>query len=205
MAFLPRRQDVLATGGSATATVTLWDAATGRHTGTLDSHAQPGPGSVPAPHDFVGWLAFSSDGRKLASSGSRAVFHIWDVATGARAGHRGEDRQGPSASPLSSDGERIVAADLFGSPVAGRGEGQAPRANHDATGSPSPESHAPKVTPAGGGGQTLRARDDTPGPASPKSRAPEVRPAAGEGPTLRIRDDVVTAPASPKSRAAPRY
>ncbi len=51
--------------------VRLWDVATGREALTLRGHTAP-----------VGSVAFSPDGRRLASSDSEATLKIWDAASG---------------------------------------------------------------------------------------------------------------------------
>ena len=109
MAFSPDGR-LLATAGSD-GTVRLWDPATGEHRRTLTGHTsqvaggvQPGraaarhrrqrrdgtavgPGHRQAPahptgHDWGTAVAFSPDGRLLATAGSDGTVRLWDPATG---------------------------------------------------------------------------------------------------------------------------
>ena len=86
---------IFATGSKDSGTVSLWNADTGEHLHTLD-------GSGP--------LAFSPDGRTLASNDSSGLT-LWDVATG-------ENIKTLRANTLyitfSSDGRTLVNAGLYG-------------------------------------------------------------------------------------------
>ena len=71
LAFSPDGK-LLATGGSAgTGTIKLWDAATGQLRASLKGHTTA-----------VYSVAFSSDGRTLASASRDGSMRLWDVATG---------------------------------------------------------------------------------------------------------------------------
>ena len=56
--------------GAWDSTVKLWDVATGRHTATLEGHS-----------DWVNSVAFSPDGKLLASGSVDETIKLWDVAT----------------------------------------------------------------------------------------------------------------------------
>jgi WD40 repeat protein len=60
---------MLAIGGSDS--ITLWDTATWQPVTNLDSHT-----------DYVGSVAFNSDGSLLATGSSDGTIYVWDVASG---------------------------------------------------------------------------------------------------------------------------
>ena len=74
-------------GGSDDASVRLWDVATGRQIGPVTGH--PGAGLS---------VAFSPDGRTLASGDFEGTVRLWDVATGRQVG-----------SPLTGHTGRVLA------------------------------------------------------------------------------------------------
>jgi WD40 repeat protein len=82
---------------SADNTVKLWDVATGRERATLKGHTRP-----------VVWVAFTADGKTLASSGGgddRTV-KLWDVTTGQeRATLKGTN----GAVAFSADGQTLAS------------------------------------------------------------------------------------------------
>ena len=75
LAFSPDRK-TLVTGDYASGTVRLWDLATGRTTATLSFDKETGAGD----YDLV--LAFSPDGRTLATNVGGGTVRLSDVATG---------------------------------------------------------------------------------------------------------------------------
>jgi len=97
--------ETLATGGysrsSGTQWITLFDLSTGRVLRVLRGHS-----------DVINGLAFSSDGKWLASGSSDKTARVWDVSTGETLhtlrGHT-ERVQGVAFSP---DGSRLVTASL---------------------------------------------------------------------------------------------
>jgi WD40 repeat protein len=72
LAFSPDGQ-LLATGGSGL--VRLWAVATGKERPGFAGHGDPGRTTA---------VAFSADGRSLASSGSDGTIRVWEVATGGQ-------------------------------------------------------------------------------------------------------------------------
>ncbi|MEJ7616205.1 MAG: hypothetical protein WKF30_04360 [Pyrinomonadaceae bacterium] len=61
---------IMATGSNDDKTVKLWDVASGRELATLHGHAGP-----------IQSLAFSPDGRRLATGSEDHTVKLWDVAT----------------------------------------------------------------------------------------------------------------------------
>lgn len=83
------------------ATISMWDAATGRKLGTLR-----------VPDGSVRAMALSPDGRTLAAASPAAV-RVWDVATG-RTRHSFTDHPDPQAVAFGPDGRTIAAAGVSG-------------------------------------------------------------------------------------------
>src|SRR5262249_32422572 len=83
--------------------VRLWDLA-----GTGEKRVLPGHSRG------VAGLAFSPDGRRLASTGNDARVHIWDPATGARLQSLPALRGHIEAVTFSPDGRLLVTGDWVG-------------------------------------------------------------------------------------------
>jgi WD40 repeat protein len=83
-------------------TVHLWDVATGKRLHVLRHQAPERPAFFPYA------LAFSADGRMLASSGADGTVRLWDVATGKELRHWSEPRR-TDALAFSPDGKVLAA------------------------------------------------------------------------------------------------
>src|SRR5262249_37384042 len=81
-------------------TINIWDATTGAALGALRGHERP-----------VYALAYSPDGRRLASGAADRVVRLWDPAAGKElAALRGHEQRVESLS-YSPDGKRICSLD----------------------------------------------------------------------------------------------
>jgi hypothetical protein len=117
LAFSPDGK-ILATGGEDGA-ISLWDHTAGRHAGALDGH----PWIPPAfPGDTFGRgmvfdLAFSPDGRTLASTGLDQAVRLWDMPTREGRTLVGPPFGGVNGLAFSADSRRLAMTDSLNSVV----------------------------------------------------------------------------------------
>jgi WD40 repeat protein len=94
----PARADGLLLSDPPTAALQLWEVASGRIVHILRGHKSA-----------VAQLAFSPDGKQLASAGSDQVVRIWDTSTGQELNANESDLQEINALAFSLDGKRLAA------------------------------------------------------------------------------------------------
>ncbi|MCK4625493.1 MAG: WD40 repeat domain-containing protein, partial [Phycisphaerae bacterium] len=89
---------IFATGGGRDGKIALWDVKTGKRIATLTGHKST-----------IVCLAFSPDGKTLASGGHDKTVRLWDVANGKETG-RTTSKGRIDALVLRSDGKAVVFA-----------------------------------------------------------------------------------------------
>ncbi len=110
LAFSPDGK-LLAAGGTYDASAHVWEVATGSYRGALNSYRVPeGKGRM----DCIAALAFSPDGKTMATVGYDRDLRLWDVATGRLhallRGHQFE----ATAVAFAPDGRTIATGDDSG-------------------------------------------------------------------------------------------
>ena len=96
------RDGKLLASSSTDGAVKLWDVAAGTMVHTLQDHHP----------DYFGEIAFSPDGKTLASAGGgERTVRVWDVATGARLRTLAHTRMGPGSKVASSPDGKNPAGD----------------------------------------------------------------------------------------------
>ena len=143
----------------------VWDAATGQEILTLKGHT-----------DKVVSVAFSPDGKRLASASWDGTVKVWDAATGQEMltlkGHTGAviergvqpRRQAPRLRRLGRDGEGVGRRDRPARSSPSRGtpaRSRAWRSAPTASGSPPPADRTVKVWDAATGQETLTLKGHT--------------------------------------------
>jgi WD40 repeat protein len=109
VAFSPNGRSLAS--GSADHTVRIWDTAGGRELRILLGHSEGVTGKRLVAG--VTGLAFSADGRRLASAGLDKV-RLWDTATGQELGALMVDTSRGGSVAFGPDGRRLARTDVFG-------------------------------------------------------------------------------------------
>lgn len=108
VAFSPDGR-ALASGG-ANPSVMLWDVVAGKSTAALNGH--PDQGCFSKLFAMVSSLAFSPDGKRLASASWDGTINLWDVAAGRHVTTLSEKRFGVLCVAFSPDGKSLASAGL---------------------------------------------------------------------------------------------
>jgi WD40 repeat protein len=87
--------------------VRIWEVSTGKEERTLEAHGRPF-GDLASP--TVTSLAYSADGKRLASAGRDKAVKVWDAARGSLEHTLTGHTSAPTQAQFSADGTRLVSA-----------------------------------------------------------------------------------------------
>src|SRR6266699_2722745 len=99
LAFDPQSRLLASAGGRKDRTIKLWELTTGRELRTLAGHTAE-----------VNSLAFSADGRQLASGSGDDTISVWDVQTGRQIHIFYVPAEGVDQLAFSPDGRRLISS-----------------------------------------------------------------------------------------------
>lgn len=91
--------DSLTSPRTRASTLRVWDASTGQELLMLKGHI-----------DGLAWVAFSPDGRRIASAGRDSTLRLWDASTGRETVVLKGHRFGLSDGAFSPDGRRLAVS-----------------------------------------------------------------------------------------------
>jgi WD40 repeat protein len=120
LAFSPDGKTLVSADGSRASTIRFWDPATGRQRLSLPAHQQQGGEELRKqfealpPKAGVRSVAFSPDGRLLASAGQDEIILLWEVATARVICRLEKQTDGASCVAFAPGGRRLVSLTFNG-------------------------------------------------------------------------------------------